>query len=301
MTKYQTICNVDRERICNSYLGGNTVSQIAKTFDMKRTTVHHIVQKFLKSGVTESERKGGCRLPKLNDDHKNQIKLWVDENCSLSLKKISEMVLAEFGIKICKATVMKILKKFHYSIKRIHFIPERRNCQSTIDIRRDFALKFVALPNVFPEEKLVFIDEVGFNVSMRTTRGRSLVGTPAIMTIPSLHSRNISICCAMNKNGIIHFSSQSKPFNSDSFQIFIGNLLKTLNDKNMNDGVFIMDNVRFHKSKEVQRVITESTYSVLFLPPIVAIPEPYRKHVQQMEGICKKRKSRHRMSFTGNH
>ena len=73
------------------------------------------------------------------------------------------MVLAEFGIKICNC--YEDFAKISLFPQIIHFIPERRNCQSTIDIRRDFALKFVALPNVFPEEKLVFIDEVGFNVS----------------------------------------------------------------------------------------------------------------------------------------
>jgi hypothetical protein len=33
---------------------------------------------------------------------------------------------------------------------------------------------------------LYFLDEVGFNVSMRSRRGRSLVGKKAVLTVPSI-------------------------------------------------------------------------------------------------------------------
>jgi len=283
-----TISNADREKICKAYNNGNSINTICKAFDIKRTTVHEIVKKFLNSGLTESQRKGGNRPCKLNDEDKQQILEWVDKNCSLSMQKISNKIYDDFHIRISKPTVMKILKQFHYSLKRIHCIPERRNNQLTIDTRREYALEFVRLLNILPEEKLIFIDEVGFNVSMRTGRGRSLIGTPATLTVPSLRSRNISICCAMNKNGIICYSSQTKPFNSECFHKFIQSLMQNLKDKNINDGVCIMDNVSFHKSKEVQRLIKDSGYSNLFLPPYSTFLNPienmfnkWKKHVRR--------------------
>ena len=51
----------------------NAVSEIEKILIMKRTTVHHIVRKFVKDSFTVSQRKGRNRLPKLNNKQKEQI------------------------------------------------------------------------------------------------------------------------------------------------------------------------------------------------------------------------------------
>ncbi|KCZ74756.1 hypothetical protein H311_04276, partial [Anncaliia algerae PRA109] len=92
---------------------------------------------------------------------------------------------------------------FNYSFKRLSIIPEKRNNETTIKIRENYAQRFLALPANFSEEQLIFIDEVRFNVSMRCNYGRSAIGKPANSHISNIRYKNLSICCAMNKSGIV--------------------------------------------------------------------------------------------------
>ena len=64
--------------------------------------------------------------------------------------------------------------------------------------------------------------------------------------------------------------------------------MQNLKDKNINDEVCIMANVSFHKSKEVQRLIKDSSYSNLFLPPYSPFLNPienmfskWKEHVRR--------------------
>ena len=49
------------------------------------------------------------------------------------------------------------------------------------------------------EENVIFVDETGFSVSMRTRRARSRPGTLAVSVVPGLRTKNISVCCAISK------------------------------------------------------------------------------------------------------
>ena len=62
-------------------------------------------------------------------------------------------------------------------------IPEKRNDDRTIEIRKGYSQKFISLPDCYSEDQYVFIDEVGFNVSMRASYGRSKKGSAAIQQI----------------------------------------------------------------------------------------------------------------------
>ena len=90
-------------------------------------------------------------------------------------------------------------------MKRIHLIPEERNDDRTIEIKKGYSQKIISLPDCYSEDHYVFIDEVGFIISMRASYGRSKKGSAAIHTVPNIRSMNISIYCAMNKSGILHY------------------------------------------------------------------------------------------------
>lgn len=92
-------------------------------------------------------------------------------------------------------------------------VPEKRNDPNTIEKRQIYVEDFMSMVSTTDESKIYFLDEVGFNVSMRTKGGRSRVGTRAIRIIPSIRSRNISICCVMNKAGIYKCKDEIKAFN----------------------------------------------------------------------------------------
>lgn len=259
--------NENRKRVVDAYNAGRSASQIAEFMNMKRTTVHMIIKKYKETGEVNCSKCGGNKATILNLQQRNAIMEWINEDCSITLKSMADKCLSEFGIKVSLPTLHNYIKGFKYSLKRIHVLPERRNDDKAIQARKKYAAEFLELLGTFSESQVIFIDEVGFNVCMRSTRGRSYVGTPATLTAPGIRSRNISVCCAMNCERIIFYKSQIMSFNSNNFVTFIDDLSVTLHEDSINTAIFIMDNVPFHKSEVVKEAITRNGWRFLYLPP----------------------------------
>ena len=223
--KNKTVSNEMRETIINMYLNGGKASTIANLLNINRTTAAAIIKKFLNTDKLHSERIKNKKKSKLSEEQKNELRSWVDEDCSLSLRVLATKVREFFNINISKSTVDRILKRFHYSVKRINFLPVRRNDSENISRRKEYAIDYIRSQSLYSENNYIFIDETGFNVSMRTSMGRSQVGTPAVMTIPALRSRNISVCCAINNSEILYYKSQSRAFNGAFFYEWISELI----------------------------------------------------------------------------
>lgn len=119
-----------------------------------------------------------------------------------------------------------------------------------------------------PQAAIIFIDEVGFNMSMMTMMGRSLIGTSATKVVRQLRSRNIYIVCAMNRSGILHYMMRNRAINQQSFIEFIRELKQKLRDQTAeHNPVLIMDNVAFHKCTAVRETILQEGCDVKYLPP----------------------------------
>ncbi|KAF7685745.1 hypothetical protein CDIK_3506, partial [Cucumispora dikerogammari] len=136
-----------------------------------------------------------------------------------------EKLQRERNVIVSKSTIERCIENFKYSFKRVHNIPIRRNDAQSLDDRVIYANMFMNFISTTDDAKIFFIDEVGFNVSMRTSRERSLVGTRAVHNVTSIRSRNISVCCSMNKRGIFKYSTQTRPFNTDTFLNFIREMI----------------------------------------------------------------------------
>ena len=51
--------------------------------------------------------------------------------------------------------------------------------------------------------EFLWLDEVPFNLSMRVSYGRSLVGTRAEDRVPKIKSKNVTVMAAMNTRGVL--------------------------------------------------------------------------------------------------
>ncbi|KAG0437659.1 hypothetical protein DMUE_3560, partial [Dictyocoela muelleri] len=71
----------------------------------------------------------------------------------------------------------------------------------------------------------------------------------------------------MKKNGVIHYGQKTSPYNIQHFRAFNSNLLMVLTEKEIENPIFVMDNVPFHKSNEIKNILDDSTVRLLFLPP----------------------------------
>ena len=270
----------EKLRIVQAYHDKIRVTEIARVMGHKVGTISQIIQKYLKTGevVSNTQRRGGTKPKKLNNDQIAVLQGWIDDDCSISLKKISEKCLREFDIHVAPSTLHAYIKEFNYSLKRVQIIPERRNAESNLEVRQEYANRFTELQMELYPDTFIFLDEVDFNVSLRVNRSRSKIGTPATQTVASIRSRNISICCAMSRNGILAHSSRNGAFNTEAFLQFLEEIKIKIDEKEIENPIIFMENVAFHKSRQVHEFAEANNIQIKYIPPY----SPFLKPIENM-------------------
>jgi transposase len=188
-----------RERIIFAYKTGRHPKDIASFSGCHRTTVDRILAAYNRDGRIKAKLRGGKRPKILTDKHKNAIKKYLAEDCTISLDKLKYKLHKKFKVQIGKSSIDRAISEFNYTLKRISLIPKRRNDKDTVKMRYAYAREFLNLLMHADGANIYFLDEVGFKVSMRSRRGRSLKGKRAVMMVPNLRTLNVSVCCVMSK------------------------------------------------------------------------------------------------------
>ena len=289
----QETSDVDRQRIIDSHNENIPVSVIAEVLRLKRTTLHGIIRTFLQEGRITKKARGGPRGKKLTPDQEEAIRSFVDQDCSISLRKLKEKCAEELHVNVSEKTIDRTLSTtFRYTLKRTHSMPERRNDDAAIRARVQYAELFMELYAEHDENKFFFVDEVGFSVSMRSRRGRSAAGTRAVHVVRGLRTKNMSVCCVMSREGIINYKVQPRAFNNETFVLFVGELLGTLRAREIADAIPIMDNVPFHRNQGVRRLIEESGHRLLLLPPYSPFLNPIENAFSKWKHIVRQARAR---------
>ena len=118
------------------------IIDISRMFNVPRTTVSSIISNFNKNGQETKLKRGGDYSSKLNDEMKDSVRSWIDENAAITLKNLCTKVQEKYNIVVSSTTIHRTIKDFHYSLKRISLIPVRRNTESTIENRLQYPLAF---------------------------------------------------------------------------------------------------------------------------------------------------------------
>ena len=122
------------------------------------------------------------------------------------------------------------------------------------------------------EHQLIFIDEVGFNLTKRRRRGRNIIGHRAIVEVPGQRGGNITMCAAIAHHGVINHHATLGPFNTAHLITFLDTLHDTLIPPDQIDSpeqlryVVIWDNVSFHRAALVPNWFTAHP-RFCYLPP----------------------------------
>jgi len=66
-----------------------------------------------------------------------------------------------------------------------------------------FALWYVQIR--LSGRSMIMVDETGFNLSMRDTRGRSKIVVRAHNRVPAIRSRQLNVMVGMHSRGMTHF------------------------------------------------------------------------------------------------
>jgi hypothetical protein len=158
----------------------------------------------------------------LSDLQKEQICDWVDEDCTLTLEQLKRKCLDEYNISLSISTVERELKAFHYTIKRVHRIPNHRNDQSVIQQRFNYAINY---NRMMTEREKIFLDETGIQIFWGATYSRAPKGLWATKRVAQFRTRNYSIASVMNQESLYFFEIQNKAYNSEDYSEFLNKFL----------------------------------------------------------------------------
>ncbi|KAF0985498.1 hypothetical protein HZS_6115, partial [Henneguya salminicola] len=110
----------------------------------------------------------------------------------------------------------------------------------------------------------LFLDESEFNLHTSINYGYSDKNVDAVLFVPPNRGRNVSTCCVISATRLANFEVIIGPFNKERFLTF---LLKCFNERTFTGRpIVVMDNVQFHKSREVLNFFDSRDIEYMFLP-----------------------------------
>lgn len=317
--RYRYYSEGQRQRFWNMILEeGYSAFRAAKLNDInlqtayawKRNWNRKIVNEI--NGIYETPKKRG-RKPLLTEEHREFLKNLITEDATVTLEFLLEKLRSTFDdVKASVSTIYKfITRKLKFSVKRISKWAMRRGLDDVKQQRYDWATEYKDKLDF--NKNCVFIDEAGFNISMRREYGWSAVGEKAVIKVPVTKGVNVSFLGAICSKGCIDLKARSqsktvankkRKINSDTsvtessgrgttanhFYSFIKGVIQQIRaDKDLKDLKYlILDNAAIHKRRDLQLLVALSGLELVFLPPY----SPSLNAIEEFWSVCKSKVKR---------
>jgi transposase len=115
-------------------------------------------------------------------------------------------------------------------------------------------------------ERLVFLDESAVLTNMARRYGRSPRGQRAYAKVPFGHWKRLSVLSALGLEGVLATMSVADATDGATFTAYLEQVLLPVLRERKPDAVLVMDNLRPHKTPEVQAVLDGSGFPYRYLP-----------------------------------
>jgi transposase len=166
-----------------------TYKEAAKTYGVSESSVYRIVKAEKKHKVDEDQdgqnevqepaRKRRGRPSNLTVENLIFVLELLEENCQLTLNQMLSKLEEKFPTLSSSTSALdRELQKMDISWKMVMPILPSWNSYETLVARREYVTQLV-----FCNRPLVFIDESGFHMQTKRSKGRSLSGEPAVLTV----------------------------------------------------------------------------------------------------------------------
>lgn len=266
---YQRISEVDKQRIVDAHNNDEDYVETARLLGVKRTTAWAIIRRFLESGLVVRPR-GGFRQEanKVDEEMKNTLVEIVEEHAAFTLSQVKNELQVRLPEKpaISITTIRKILDGQLMRMKKLEDAPIERNNVATKRARQRYAQWMM---EEGMNRHLVFVDEAGFNLHTRRTRGRAHVGERAVRQVAGCRGSNLNLLMAISPEaGMHYFELHVGTVNRERFNVFLQNLGVVLGEEF--DISIVMDNAPIHNGVEMDaenhQIVKLPAYSPMLNP-----------------------------------
>jgi len=231
---------------------GISVKEIVKIFNVSKSFVYKLI--ISKQIINKKQIKKNTLI---NDKKINNfVEKSLNNNGFTNIRSLIEPIKEKCGKMIKKTTLYKIVKKLKFSFKKAKFTKNVKN--NFIDKKRENIQKQVKKEGI---EKMLSIDETGFNTNICVNYGWSKKGKILHQSIGPTYKR-ISVICACDNTKIVKFTIIEGSAKTDDF-------VKFLNSFDSGDKYLFMDNASIHKAaiKKVNKnILFNAPYTPDFNP-----------------------------------
>ena len=269
------------------------------------------------NGIYDKPKKRG-RKPLLSEDHKNYLKELVLSDPTVTVDFLLNKLRSTFeGVKASESTIYNFLIKVcKFSLKRLSKWSMRRDLPELKQQRFEWALE--NKDKIDLEKNCVFIDEAGFNISMRREYGWSKVGEKAVLKVPVTRGLNVSFLGAISPKGCIDLKvrlpvenapNKKRKVNSnttisekksrvgttaDHFYSFVKSVLREIetNQALKEMKYLVLDNAAIHKRRDLELLVALSGMELVFLPAY----SPSLNAIEEFWSVCKAKVKRSNLS-----
>ena len=257
----------------NALLNGSSVKELSVKYGISVSTGFKLQRDFFEQGAYPYRKpRGGAKTRKITSEDSEFFCELLRNNPQITSKDIKEKLKERNGKNVSTSSINKHLKGKmklfglpNFTVKKCVHVENRRNSKEILDKR----IKYI---NIYKQclregRDFVFIDETPFNNICFKNTGRSPVGTPCRVFNKFTKFKNITAITAIHRTfGIICSEFVEGPVTQYVFKTFLNKLFDIMNRYQIRP-VYVMDNVRFHKTKLIQDFFTETNNNCLLTAP----------------------------------
>ena len=286
--------SMDKEtviRVIDAFRAGASVRTISIIFGISQSSTYKLLADYYKRhDYPFRSSRGGARTRKISSEDSEYFCDLIRNNPQITSKEIKEKLQEHNGKVVSTSAINKHLKgrmsEFdlpNFTIKKCVYIENRRNSPEILEKR----VKYI---NIYREclrlgKDFVFIDETPFNSLYFYKNGRSPVGIPCRVSRQHVKISNLTAITAIHRTfGIVKTTFVDGPVNQEVFTNFLDELFQTMTSCKTRP-IYVMDNVSFHKTKNITGLFDRYNNTCLLTVPWSCELNP----IEYIFGIWKRR------------
>lgn len=186
------------------------------------------------------------------------IKKYMDNNKFITIKQIQKKLNITFKNKFSLSFIYTIIKKtLKYSYKKI----SKKTFGKSIKDLKNKQKQFIKETKNIDTNNIISIDETYIHSNYCYNYGWAKIGKPIEHYVKS-NPIKYSIIMAISKQKIVNYKVYNCNINSNIYLNFMNELNTAFTNH-----YFLMDNVSFHKSKQIKQLFSNSTNKLLYILP----------------------------------
>ncbi len=144
--------------------------------------------------------------------------------------------------------------------------------------------------------RLVFVDEMGANVSLSALYAWSRRGERAIGSAPRNWGKNVTLLASITSGGVGPCLAVEGPTTRGVFEAYLEQVLAP----SLRPGqVIVLDNLSAHKGGRVREIVEEAGCELVYLPPYSPDLNPIEQAFSKVKGVLRRIEARTREALIG--